>query len=146
MLGTPTIPPRSWPGSFQLGDPEEKLIFAFNHCLPWFQVDGSVDKRHGEQGKADPRGRRLLCLCSPWLAQPRRQREEGVVWCECGEDKHRNRHAAGKGCRNTLGLTAWGTNRDCQGLGAAAEKHSREQQTLWMKPTGEMELQGNCWD
>lgn len=87
-LGHLPSPPRSWPGSFQLGDPEEKLIFALNRCWPWFQVDGSADKRHGEQGKAGTRPERQesLGLCSPWLARPRAGREEGaVMWMWRGQ-------------------------------------------------------------
>lgn len=63
--------PRSWSGSFQLGDPEQKLISLFNHCLPWLQADGSVDKRHGEQGKAGTRPERqgLFGLSPVWLAE-----------------------------------------------------------------------------
>lgn len=84
-------PPRSWPGSFQLGDPEKKLIFAFNHCLPWFQVDGSADKRHGEQGKAGTRPERqetvsflLSVTRSAVLSKPARGRSR-MMWMQRGQ-------------------------------------------------------------
>lgn len=71
------------------------------------------------------------------------QQEEEAVRCECGEDKHRNQHAAGKGWRNTLGLTAWGT--ETARVWELRLESSWGSSRLCIKTTGEMDLQGNCW-
>lgn len=82
-------PPRRWPGSFQFGDPEEKLIFAFNRCLPWFQADGSTDKRHGEQGKAGTRAERqetlVYALCDSLSHAQAARGRSCMMWMQRGQ-------------------------------------------------------------
>lgn len=108
-------PPRSWAGSFQPGGMEWKIIFPSNSYLLWLQADGSVGKRHGEQGRPGTRPHReetVSFMFSVTRSAVLSQQKEEAVRSECREDKHRNRRTGGKGWRNTLGLTAWGTNTE----------------------------------